>query len=156
MRLTCLKDRYDAENALTPKIAVPDVMRLLVMSGALAFAGRHACSDAPVHQRPGVSRLRRAGQACDAVYVWRLVEGAVPVLPSQLAPVLYDGNSDEPDGSWLYARPSIDKRMIMPVGDGYSVAAEQITCLIQTRGITHGCRRPGACADAGRRADDYR
>ncbi len=34
-----LKDRYDAENALTQKIAVPEVMRLLVMSGALCFAG---------------------------------------------------------------------------------------------------------------------
>ena len=55
-----LKDRYDAENALTPKIAVPDIMRLLVMSGALDFAGRQACSDAPVRHvaEPGPRRTR--------------------------------------------------------------------------------------------------
>ena len=124
-----LKDRYDAENALTPKIAVSDIMRLLVMSGALTFAGQHACSDAPVYQIQDLE-VETLGRACDAVYIWRLVEGAVPVLPSQLAPILYDGGA-EVGRVLALCQDLAGKRMIVPVGDGYSVAPEQITQLIQ-------------------------
>ena len=59
-----LKDRYDAENALTQKIAVADVMRLLVMSDALRFAGGQPGSDAPLLEAsgltPGTAGDRRA------------------------------------------------------------------------------------------------
>jgi len=124
-----LKDRYDAENALTPKIAVPDVMRLLVMSGALEFAGRQACSDAPLRNALSLS-LDDLAWGCEAVYVWRLVEGAVPVVPSQLVPVLYDGSIDVSRAVSL-CQGLVDRGMIQPVGDAYVVAADQITRLIQ-------------------------
>jgi len=124
-----LKDRYDAENALTPKIAVPDVMRLLVMSGALEFAGRQACSDAPLRNALSLS-LDDLAWGCEAVYVWRLVEGAVPVVPSQLVPVLYDGSTDVSRAVSL-CQGLVDRGMIQPVGDAYVVAADQITRLIQ-------------------------
>jgi uncharacterized protein (TIGR00288 family) len=124
-----LKDRYDAENALTPKIAVPDVMRLLVMSGALDFAGGQPCSDAPVRRASGLS-LDHLAWACDAVYIWRLVEGAVPVMPTQLVPVLYDSSADASRVTAL-CQGLIERHMITPVGDAFMVAAEQITRLVQ-------------------------
>jgi uncharacterized protein (TIGR00288 family) len=87
-----LKDRYDAENTLTQKLAVPDMMRLLVMSGALAFAGGQASSDAPIRRVEGLTPADLLG-GCDQVYVWRLVEGGVPVDPGPLAPVIYDADT---------------------------------------------------------------
>jgi len=83
-----LKDRYDAENALTQKIAVGEVMRLLIMSGALRYEGDQPASDAPLLE---VQQLtpESLGPACDSVYVTRLVEGGVPVDAGALAPLLY-------------------------------------------------------------------
>jgi hypothetical protein len=83
-----LKDRYDAENALTQKIAVGDVMRLLILSGALSCVGGQPASDAllaDTHQL----EIETLSTACDAVYVWRLIEGGVSWDPALLAPVLY-------------------------------------------------------------------
>ena len=87
-----LKDRYDAENTLTQKVAVLDMTRLLVMSGALKFAGGQPSSLAPIRRRR--SRRSPLAQACDTVYVWRLVEGGVPVYVDQLAPVLFGPDAD--------------------------------------------------------------
>ena len=83
-----LKDRYDAENALTQKIAVGEVMRLLIMSGALRYEGGQPASDAPlldVH----LLTLDSLSPACDSVYITRLVEGGVPVDAEALAPLMY-------------------------------------------------------------------
>jgi uncharacterized protein (TIGR00288 family) len=124
-----LKDRYDSENALTPKIAVSDLMRLLVMSGGLDFAGKQPCSDAPVVLGEDLSGEKLAW-ACDAVYVWRLIEGAVPIVPAQLTPVLYDNSADASRVLTL-CQNLTDRRMIAPTGDGYIVSPEQITRLIQ-------------------------
>jgi len=95
-----LKDRYDAENALTQKVAVPDVMRLLVMSAAVDFAGGQAASDAPIRHAAGLT-LETLLPACDRVYVWRLVEGGVPAFPDQLTSVLYDSEADSTCGARL-------------------------------------------------------
>jgi hypothetical protein len=123
-----LKDRYDAQNALTPKIAVPDIMRLLVMSGALNFAGSQASSAAPVRD---AAQLTRDGLAigCESVYVWRLVEGGVPVIAEQLGPVLYDTGN----GSHVHAlcQNLLQRRMIAAVGDTYVVSPEQVSRLVQ-------------------------
>jgi uncharacterized protein (TIGR00288 family) len=124
-----LKDRYDAENALTPKIAVSDLMRLLVMSGGLNFAGKHACSDAPVVHAADLTAEKLTG-ACDAVYVWRLIEGAVPIVPDQLTPVLYDNGTDAGRVMAL-CQGLVDRHMIAPTGDGYCVSPDQITQLVQ-------------------------
>jgi hypothetical protein len=83
-----LKDRYDAENALTQKIAVAEMMRLLVMSDALRYEGGQPGSDAPVLQ-PEALTLEALSKACDCVYVSRIVEGGIPVDAEALASVLY-------------------------------------------------------------------
>ena len=83
-----LKDRYDAENALTQKIAVAEMMRLLVMSDALRYEGGQPGSDAPLLEQQALS-LEALCTACDCVYVSRIVEGGVPVDAAALAPVLY-------------------------------------------------------------------
>jgi uncharacterized protein (TIGR00288 family) len=83
-----LKDRYDAGNALTQKVAVQEIMRLLVMSDALRFEGGQPGSDAPLLDAGSLS-LELLGPACDCVYVMRLVEGGVPIEAETLAPVLY-------------------------------------------------------------------
>ncbi|HEX9118450.1 MAG TPA: NYN domain-containing protein [Anaerolineae bacterium] len=123
-----LKDRYDGQNALTAKIAVPDIMRLLVMSYALDFAGGQACSDAPVR---GAAQLtsEALAAACEAVYLWRLVEGGVPVVHDQLAPVLYDHG----DGArvQMLCQSLQGRHWIAPNGDSYQVAPEQISRLVQ-------------------------
>ena len=124
-----LKDRYDAENTLTQKIAVPDVMRLLVMSEALTFAGGQACSDAPIRQAAGPD-ARKAGAACDTVYVWRLVEGGVPVYADQLAPVLYDADAD-PAAVAALCEGLVDRGMIVAADDSYAVAPELIDRLLE-------------------------
>jgi hypothetical protein len=60
-------------------------MRLLIMSEALEFAGGQASSDAPLKRAAELS-LDTLAAACDAVYVWRLVEGGVPVFPTNSRP----------------------------------------------------------------------
>ncbi len=83
-----LKDRYDAENALTQKIAVAEMMRLLVMSDALRYEGGQPGSDAPLLD-PQALALDELNAACDCVYVSRIVEGGIAVDAEALAPVLY-------------------------------------------------------------------
>jgi len=124
-----LKDRYDAENALTQKVAVPDVMRLLVMSDALEFAGGQAASDAPIRQAEGLT-LETLLPACDGVYVWRLVEGGVPVFPDPLTPILYDYEADATCVARL-CQNLVEAGRIASVGDSYAVAPEEIARLIQ-------------------------
>jgi uncharacterized protein (TIGR00288 family) len=124
-----LKDRYDAQNALTPKIAVPEVMRLLVMSNALRFAGAQASSDAPLRDADALS-LSSLASATESVYIWRLVEGGVPVVAEQLAPVLYDTAADTPRVQAL-CQDMVRRRLIAVAGDTYAVAPEQISQLIQ-------------------------
>ena len=124
-----LKDRYDAQNALTPKIAVPDIMRLLVMSQAVNFAGGQASSDAPVREGAALA-TDTLGAACEQVYVWRLVEGGVPVVAEQLAPVLYETNGDAHRVQAL-CQNLVQRHMILPAGDNYIVAPEQVSLLVQ-------------------------
>lgn len=83
-----LKDRYDAENALTQKIAVGEMMRLLVMSDALRYEGGQPGSAAPLLD-PQTLALDELSIACDCVYVSRVIEGGLPVDAEALAPVLY-------------------------------------------------------------------
>jgi uncharacterized LabA/DUF88 family protein len=124
-----LKDRYDAQNALTPKIAVPDIIRLLVMSNALTFAGGQASSDAPVRKAEHLV-LAELARACETVYLWRLVEGGVPVIAEQLAPVLYETTADTARVQEL-CHGLTQRHIIVPVGDGYTIAPEQISRLVQ-------------------------
>ena len=124
-----LKDRYDAENTLTQKLAVPDMMRLLVMSGALSFAGGQAGSDAPIRQVEGLTPEKLLG-GCDQVYVWRLVEGGVPVDPAPLAPVIYDADTNAERVAAL-CEGLVAEGKIVAHADGYAVAPEQITRLLQ-------------------------
>jgi uncharacterized protein (TIGR00288 family) len=124
-----LKDRYDGENALTQKIAVADIMRLLIMSGALTFAGHHAAGDAPLRHADALA-LDQLAQDCDAAYVWRLVEGGLPVYPDQLAPVLYGYDAGSAAAELLCDR-LVEREMIARCGDTYCVAPCQITRLMQ-------------------------
>jgi len=124
-----LKDRYDAENTLTQKLAVPDMMRLLVMSGTLSFAGGQAGSDAPIRQVEGLTPENLLG-GCDQVYVWRLVEGGVPVDPAPLAPVIYDADTNAERVAAL-CEGLVAEGKIVSQADGYAVAPEQITRLLQ-------------------------
>ena len=123
-----LKDRYDAENALTQKIAVGDVIRLLVMSGGLAFAGSQPGSDAPIQHADALNQ-DILGLACDTVYVWRLIEGGVPVYADQLAPVLYEADADPARVTALCQR-LVERRMVVTSGDSWAVAPEQINRLM--------------------------
>jgi uncharacterized protein (TIGR00288 family) len=123
-----LKDRYDSENALTPKIAVPEMMRLLIMSEALEFAGGQASSFAPL-KRVAELNLEALAMACDSVYLWRLVEGGVPVFPDQLAPVLYGADVDAAPVDAL-CQALIDRGRIVASGGSYAVSAAQIDRLL--------------------------
>jgi uncharacterized protein (TIGR00288 family) len=124
-----LKDRYDAENTLTQKLAVPDMMRLLVMSGTLSFAGGQACSDAPLRRLEELTPdILLSG--CDRVYVWRLVEGGVSVDPGHLAPVIYDVDTTAERVAAL-CDALVAEGKIVPRADGFAVAPEQITRLLQ-------------------------
>jgi uncharacterized protein (TIGR00288 family) len=123
-----LKDRYDSENALTPKIAVPEMMRLLIMSEALDFAGGQASSFAPL-KRGADLNLEALAMACDAVYVWRLVEGGVPVFADQLAPVLYGADVDAASVGAL-CQALIEKGRIVASGGSYAVSAAEINRLL--------------------------
>jgi uncharacterized protein (TIGR00288 family) len=123
-----LKDRYDSENAMTPKIAVPEMLRLLIMSEALEFAGGHASSYAPLKRLTELN-LEALAMACDAVYVWRLVEGGVPVFADQLAPVLYGADVDAAPVAAL-CQALIDRERIVASGGSYAVSAPQINRLL--------------------------
>jgi hypothetical protein len=59
-----------------------------------------------------------------------LVEGGVPVLPEQLGPVLFRAHIDAARVLAL-CQLLIDRQMIVPNGDTYAVAPEQITRLVQ-------------------------
>jgi uncharacterized protein (TIGR00288 family) len=124
-----LKDRYDAENALTQKLAVPEIVRLLIMSEALNFAGGHASSDAPIRPAdlPGVERLVTA---CDRVYILRLAEGGVPIDAGQLAPVMYDADMGAERVAAL-CKALVEEGKIVAQGDSYTLAPAQITQLLQ-------------------------
>jgi uncharacterized protein (TIGR00288 family) len=124
-----LKDRYDAENALTPKFAVPEMMRLLIMGEALQFAGGQAASAAPLKRTAELS-LDALATACDAVYVWRLVEGGVPVFPDQLAPVLFGADAD-PARVVALCEALVERGRIVASGGSYAVSAAQINRLLQ-------------------------
>ncbi len=124
-----LRDRYDTENALTPKVAVPEMMRLLVMSDALTFAGGQATGDAPL-LNTGELALERLSEACEMAYVWRLVEGGVPIYPEQLAPVLFGPDADAGPVTAL-CRKLIGEDRIIPAGDAFTIAPAQVNRLLQ-------------------------
>jgi uncharacterized protein (TIGR00288 family) len=123
-----LKDRYDAENALTQKIAVLDVTRVLIVSDALAFAGGQPSSLAPIRSAAGLT-IETLAQACDTAYIWRLVEGGVPVYADQLAPVLH-GPDASPVGVTALCDRLRDHDMIVSAGDTYTVAPQVIETLL--------------------------
>lgn len=124
-----LKDRYDAENALPLKLAVPDVMRLLIMSDALRFAGGQPCSNAPILPA-GLPVLDDLVRACERVYIWRLVEGGMPIEIAQLARLMYDADTGKAVVAAL-CRELVAEGKIVPHGDSYTIAPEQIARLLQ-------------------------
>ena len=123
-----LKDRYDAENALTQKITVLDVARLLVVSEALAFAGGQPSSLAPIRQAADLT-VETLSRACDTAYIWRLVEGGVPVYADQLAPVLHGPDAD-PAAVAALCDGLVDRGMIVAVDDTFAVAPQMIEALL--------------------------
>ena len=123
-----LKDRYDAENALTQKIAVLDVARLLVVSEALAFAGGQPSSLAPIRQAADLT-VEELTRACDTAYIWRLVEGGVPVYADQLAPVLHGPDAD-PAAVAALCDGLVDRGMIVAADDTFAVAPQMIEALL--------------------------
>ena len=123
-----LKDRYDAENALTQKIAVLDVARLLVVSEALTFAGGQPSSLAPIRQAADLT-LEELARACDTAYIWRLVEGGVPVYADQLAPVLHGPDAD-PAAVAALCDGLVDRGMIVAADDTFAVAPQMIEALL--------------------------
>lgn len=128
-----LRDRYDAENALTQKVAVLDIQRLLVMSSALHFAGGQPSSEAPVQGAADLV-LDTLMQACDTVYVWRLVEGGVPVFIDQLALVLYGADAD-PVRVSILCDGLLSRSMIVPAGDNFVVSPEIVNALLEREAL---------------------
>ena len=61
---------------------------------------------------------------------WRLVEGGVPVIAEQLAPVLYETGADTNRVQELCGG-LVQRHMIVPMGDSFAVAPEQISRLVQ-------------------------
>jgi len=123
-----LKDRYDAENALTQKIAVLDVARLLVVCEALTFAGGQPSSLAPIRQAADLT-VEELTRACDTAYIWRLVEGGVPVYADQLAPVLHGPDAD-PAVVAALCDGLVDRGMIVAADDTFAVAPQMIEALL--------------------------
>ncbi len=152
-----LKDRYDAENALTQKIAVLDVARLLVVSEALTFAGGQPSSLAPIRQAADLT-VEELARACDTAYVWRLVEGGVPVYADQLAPVLHGPDAD-PAAVAALCDGLVDRGMIVATDDTFAVAPQMIEALLArpelrlaAAGLSHGSaagRQTGHADDRG-------
>ncbi len=128
-----LKDRYDAENALTLKMAVPDVMRLLIMGDGLTFEGGQPGSDAPLVHTQTLT-VDGLAQACEAVYVWRLIEGGVSIQPDQLAAVLHGAGAD-PAAVSAICEQLIHNEMIVPAGDTYVVSPVQFNQLMQREAL---------------------
>ena len=123
-----LKDRYDAENALTQKIAVGEVMRLLIMSGALRYEGDQPASDAPLLEAQQLT-LESLSPACDSVYVTRLVEGGVPVDAGALAPLLY-GPGAQADQVMSLCKHLAASGCIMLTNGGCNIAPSAIDALL--------------------------
>ncbi len=123
-----LKDRYDAGNALTQKVAVLDIERALVICGALEFAGGQPSSLAPV-RRTGELTLELLARACDQSYIWRLVEGGIAVYPDQLAPLLFGADADPAAVSALCA-DLVKREMIAASGDTYLVSPKMIEAVL--------------------------
>jgi len=123
-----LKDRYDAENALTQKIAVGEVTRLLIMSGALRYEGDQPASDAPLLDVQQLT-LESLSPACDSVYVTRLVEGGVPVDAGALAPLLYGPGAPADQVMSLCKRLSASGCMMLTNG-GCNIAPAAIDALL--------------------------
>ncbi len=124
-----LKDRYDAENALTQKVAVPEMMRLLILSEVLPFAGGHASSDAPIHVAE-LPDLERLSAACDRVYIWRLAEGGLHIEVGALAPLLYDADTGADRVATLCQELATEGKLVLQ-GDAYVLAPGQITRFLQ-------------------------
>jgi uncharacterized protein (TIGR00288 family) len=125
-----LKDRYDAGNAVAQKIAVPDVLRLLLIGGVLRFAGNQPGSDAPV--QPIEATSESLLRACDAAYVWRLVEGGLAVYPDQLARVIYDAATD-PATVVVLCKYLEGQSLIVPAGDTYGVHPRQVARFLERK-----------------------
>ena len=123
-----LKDRYDAENALTQKITVGEVMRLLIMSGALRYEGDQPASDAPLIETQLLT-LDNLSPACDSVYVTRLVEGGVPVDAEALAPLLYGSGASADQVMALCERLAASGRMAL-TNEGCKIAPAHIDGLL--------------------------
>ena len=123
-----LKDRYDAENALTQKIAVGEAMRLLIMAGALRYEGGQPASDAPLLDVRQLA-LENLSPACDAVYVTRLVEGGVAVDAGALAPLLYGPGAPADQVMSLCKRLSASGCMVLTNG-GCNIAPAAIDALL--------------------------
>ena len=123
-----LKDRYDAENALTQKITVGEVMRLLIMSGALRYEGDQPASDAPLIETQLLT-LDNLSLACDSVYVTRLVEGGVPVDAEALAPLLYGAGASAGQVMALCERLAASGRMTL-INGGCTIAPAYIDGLL--------------------------
>jgi uncharacterized protein (TIGR00288 family) len=149
-----LKDRYDAGNALPQKIAVADMMRLLIMSGALSFAGGQPASDAPLRCADSLDPDALLA-ACDAVYIWRLVEGGAPVFAERLTPVLYGPDGETGRVAALCADLAA-RQMIASSGDSYIVAPAQINCLLRVALPTGESISPIAAESLFREASDLR
>lgn len=124
-----LKDRYDAENMLTQKIAVPDLMRLLITSGALSFAGGQKSSEAPIARREAMS-VESLADACTSAYIWRLVEGGVPVYHQPLGEALLGPDAEMAAIEGLCADLA-QREMIAPAGESYVVAPAELNRLLQ-------------------------
>ncbi len=128
-----LKDRYDAENALTPKVAVPDMMRLLIMSNALHYAGGQPSGDAALLVA-GQLAVEPLAERCDAVYVRHLIEGGIPVLFVPLATMLY-GAAGETARVAALCRQLAAQDLIVAAGDAFVVSPAQIDALLQREAL---------------------
>ncbi len=145
-----LKDRYDAENALTQKIAVGEVMRLLIMSGALRYQGNQPASDAQLLETQLLT-LDSLSPGCDSVYVTRLVEGGVPVDAEALAPLLYGSGASAGQVMTLCERLTASGCLVLTDG-GCTIAPARDRRISCPRGVVAGSGQPEACDVARRRA----
>ncbi len=123
-----LKDRYDAENALTQKISVADVMRLLIMSGALTLPA----ITRPVMHRSGTP-THSYWTAWHRLATPRMSGGssraACRCTRSSLRPCSTASTRVQPQSSCCVTGWS--SAMIAACGDTYCVAPGQIARLMQ-------------------------
>jgi hypothetical protein len=99
------------------------------MSGALNCAGGEISGDAPLRNVEALDAETLA-RACEAVYVWRLVEGGVPVFVDPLTPLLYGMDADVASTSALCS-DLIRRELIIPAGESFMVAPAEINRLLQ-------------------------